>query len=286
MGGFQYLKTMYNSSMKKILVILLTFVLILTVQAEPFFATISTDKTSKTEVIKHLKTISVVVKSEGAVGTGIVFSRTNTTSGKIENFVWTAAHVVSHARKVMVTPFGEIPRFDMVSVVEEIMDNNETVGIQEYFADILKYSNVETGEDIALLRIQKKGYISDSVVFSTNMADVGTRIYHIGNFHGMEAPNSFSEGFVSKTDTYSNKKLFDQLNISGFQGSSGGGMYTENGKCIGMLTLIHSDTWVYMIPERRIRQWATQEKILWAMDINVPLPSESELSTITVESGK
>jgi hypothetical protein len=66
--------------------------------------------------------------------------------------------------------------------------------------------------------------------------------------------------------------MFDQTSCMGYPGSSGGGVYTTDGKCIGLLVLGAGPGLNFIVPGRRMLVWARKMKIEWALDPTVPMP--------------
>jgi len=59
----------------------------------------------------------------------------------------------------------------------------------------------------------------------------------------------------------------------GYPGSSGGGVYTRDGKCIGLLVRGAGPGLNFIVPTRRMLPWAKKMKIEWAMNPAVPVPT-------------
>ena len=81
-----------------------------------------------------------------------------------------------------------------------------------------------------------------------------------------------------------NKHVFDQTTVAAFPGSSGGGVFLKSNKCyVGMLVRGAGETFNLIVPVRRMVQWAEKNKIMWALDPTVKMPTDDELAKIPVE---
>jgi len=126
----------------------------------------------KQSTAEHLQNVSVTIRSEGAYsageGSGVIFTRKDS-NGNLVNFVWTAAHVVDNMRltkRILVDgTYKTIVHFKDPVVTKEIRQNGRTVGRLQMDAEVLKYSESEDGQDLALLRVRKLNFVRDSVVF-------------------------------------------------------------------------------------------------------------------------
>jgi len=240
------------------------------------------------DVAQHLQDVSVTIKSGYSEGSGVI--KTRIIDGKKINFVWTAAHVVDNLRNVetVVTPDGatrKIVSFDDCSLVKELNEGGRRVGEMKMAAVVVRYS---AKEDLALLRIRKVDFISASVDFylDPNIPKIGTRLFHVGSLLGQAGSNSMTSGIVSQIGrVYSGigKEEFDQTTVAAFPGSSGGGVYLEDGKYVGMLVRGAGETFNLIVPIRRMARWARKANIEWALDDNIQPPSMQELGKLPIE---
>ena len=150
----------------------------LTLAVAPLISAGETPKDSKPNrvaaksIAEHLQNVSVTIRSEGAFsageGSGVIFTRKDS-NGDLVNFVWTAAHVVDNMRltkRILVDgTYKTIVHFKDPVVTKEIRQNGRTVGRLQMDAEVLKYSESEDGHDLALLRVRKLNFVTDSVVF-------------------------------------------------------------------------------------------------------------------------
>ena len=80
---------------------------------------------------------------------------------------------------------------------------------------------------------------------------------------GQTGANSMTDGIMSQHGRLINKKEFDQVTVVAFPGSSGGGVYLENGLYVGMLVRgARTQGFNLIVPIRRIRAWAEKANVL------------------------
>jgi hypothetical protein len=240
------------------------------------------------EIPEHLQDVSVTIRSSQAEGSGVVFTRKE--KDEVVNFVWTAAHVIDDLRttREVISPDGSkrtIVEFQDAKVVKEIRENGRTVGRLEMNAEVIKYSNADTGEDLALLKLRKKNYLNTTVTFylKNEIPKLGTELYHVGSLLGEQGANSMTFGIYSQHGRMLGKTVFDQTTVTAFPGSSGGGVFLRDGQYIGMLVRGAGETFNLIVPVRRMQSWAKKVNIEWALDPNIPLPSQEDLDKIPVE---
>jgi len=275
--------------MKKLAIFLLGFTLT--------FTSYSGEK--KQSVAEHLQNVSVTIRSEGAYsageGSGVIFTRKDS-EGNLVNFVWTAAHVIDNLRserKVLVRGMPKtLIEFKDPVIIKEIRQNGRTVGRLQMDAEVLKYSESEKGHDLALLRVRRLNFVTDSVTFylDKKIPPLGTDLLHVGSLLGQMGANSMTDGIYSQHGRIIkslNKHVFDQTTCTAFPGSSGGGVYLksgENSKYVGMLVRGAGEGFNLIVPVRRMVDYCEKNKIMWALDANVKMPTEKELKEMPIES--
>lgn len=242
-------------------------------------------------VAEHLQDISVTIVAKnvmgGGEGSGVIKTRKNE-KGELVNYVWTAAHVVDNLRKtrqVIDSKSGSsktVVEFNDAIVVKSLVEEGRTVGKVEFFAQIVRYS---ADEDLALLRIRKKNFGNASVQFylDKDIPVVGTKLLHVGSLLGQLGSNSMTEGIMSQHGRLINGVVFDQTTVTAFPGSSGGGVYLTDGKLVGLVLRGAGETFNLIGPVRRMHDWAKRANVEWALDDNVPMPSEEDLKKLPVE---
>jgi hypothetical protein len=246
-----------------------------------------------------LQQISVTIKAGNAQGSGNLVTRK--VGDDTVSFVWTAAHVVADLRttRTVITPSGAsktLVEYKDAEIVQERQQSGRRVGEVKFDCKIIKVSDADYGEDLALLMVRCKNAYPLSVSTRFHLeADyipaIGVELAHCGSLLGQFGANSYTTGVLSQTGRTlpmkgANVKVFDQVTAVAFPGSSGGGMYLKaDGTYIGMLTqgVQKLQGFNFIVPVRRIHEFAKTSKIGWAIDPAVTLPSLKEIEAIGVE---
>ena len=277
--------------------VLLTLILVLALGAATTFA--AEPAKPSTSVPEQLQNISVTVKSGFAQGSGTLVTRR--VGDDTLTFVWTAGHVVDNLRTVrkVISVDGEqkiLVEFKDPQIVQERHQDGRRVGQQTLDCKVIKYSDVDYGEDLAVLMVRlKNAYPTTATAkFEPNanyIPPVGVDLSHCGSLFGQFGANSYTTGVLSQTGRLldgegASSKVFDQVTAVAFPGSSGGGVYLkEDGTYIGMLTqgVMFLQGFNFIVPIRRMHAWAEDSDIVWAIDPSVPMPSLAEINAIAVE---
>ncbi len=248
------------------------------------------------EVAEKLQDASVTIKSEsrfggGGQGSGVLFTRQ--VGDDTISFVLTAAHVVENQRKTRTAIIDgrstTIVEFNDVAIVQEFRQDGRRVGEVKLDCKVLRYSDADQGEDLALLQVRKKNFttVANSVEFwdSDDIPAVGTELCHVGSLLGQFGANSYTTGVLSQIGRVfklgANGVIFDQVTTTAFPGSSGGGVFEKStGKYIGMLVRGAGEGFCFIVPHRRLHDWAEREDILWALDRSVEVPDLDALGPI------
>jgi hypothetical protein len=276
--------------MKKLIPLILGLTLVCT--------SFSQEKKTKesTSTADHLQNISVTIRSEGEYangeGSGVIFTRKDK-DGNSVNLVWTAGHVVDNlrsTREVLVSGSKKTRvEFKDPMVVKEIRQNGRTVGRLQMDAEVLKYSDAKNGHDLALLRVRKINFVTDSVTFylDEEIPELGTDLLHVGSLLGQMGANSMTDGIYSQHGRIIkslNKYIFDQTTVTAFPGSSGGGVYLKSdARYIGMLVRGAGEGFNLIVPVRRMQGYCEKHKIMWALDRKEAMPTEEELKKMPIE---
>ncbi len=255
-------------------------------------------------IIKHLQNISVTIKStsggglfgaSSSQGSGVVFTRKD--GADTTSYIWTAGHVIDNLKSQRTVVINGSPKivteFKDAQVVAEFQEDGRKVGETTVDARVIRYSDPETGRDLALLQVRKKNFatVADSSVFYSDavMPPVGTKLYHVGSLLGQFGSNSLTQGTISQTGRVLQLSaaagvVFDQTSVTAFPGSSGGGVFLEkNGEYIGMLVRGAGEQFNFIVPIREMRQWARDSKVEWAINQSVALPSAEVLKAMPIE---
>ena len=272
--------------MKKITFFLLLFLFPLLTNA---------DIKSKKVIAEHLQNISVTIKAEDdyqrSEGSGVLITRE--VDGKKITFVWTAAHVVDNLRSVreVVDEKGntrKLVEFKDAQIVKELVEGGRRVGEIKMDAKVIKYSDADHGHDLALLMVRAKDYGKDNSSFYLSKDDpiipIGTQLYHVGSLLGQMGANSMTTGIISQVGRTMGKVEFDQTTVTAFPGSSGGGVFLQDGKYVGMLVRGAGENFNLIVPIRRMSSWAKNNDLTWAIDSEREMPSLKEIEEIPVES--
>ena len=246
------------------------------------------------EVAEHLQDVSVTIKSKSryssSEGSGAMIIRE--IDGKQVTFVWTAAHVIDNLRKVRNVIEGGAPvkliEFDDVSIVKELVEKGRRVGEMKMDAKVIKYSDYRDGHDLALLMVRATDYAKSGVEFSLSdqndgIIPIGTDLIHVGSLLGQMGANSMTTGIISQVGRTLDKYEYDQTTVTAFPGSSGGGVYLQNGKYVGMIVRGAGEGFNLMVPVRRMISWATKNDIMWAIDPSEEMPSMDEILSMQIE---
>jgi hypothetical protein len=262
---------------------------------------IAADVIPVADVPDYLQQISVTIKSGYSQGSGTLVVRK--IGEDTAAFVWTAAHVVDNLRHVrrVITPDGDtkvLIEFKDPQIVQELYQNGRRVGETKLDCKVIKYSDAEYGEDLAVLMVRRLNAYSATVCakFPTKtdyIPPMGVDVSHCGSLLGQFGANSYTTGVLSQTGRLlegkgASSKVFDQVTAVAFPGSSGGGVYLKaDGTYIGMLTqgVMQSQGFNFIVPVRRIQTWAKEAKIEWTINTSVTPPTLAEIEKIPVESG-
>lgn len=247
--------------------------------------TMAHDQKLPKDVPAYMQDISVTIRAGFSEGSGVAISRGDQT------FVWTAGHVVDglrKTRKVTDPKTGTqrtIIEFDDAKILKTLVEDGRTVGRLEMDAEVIRYSDADNGHDLAILRVRKKGFIKISAIFydEGKPPKLGTRLFHVGSLLGQVGSNSMTSGIVSQHGRLIGKVTFDQTTVTAFPGSSGGGVYLTDGRYVGMLVRGAGEGFNLIVPVRRMRKWAKNANVLWALDPRVKMPSEDDMKKIPVE---
>src|SRR5271157_3009867 len=221
---------------------------------------------TQAKILADLQAVSVLVKVHGGSGSGTLVTRQ--VGDVTKTYVWTAGHVVREEmkkdKKTGAVTFGN------VLICQEFRYKGKSIGKSEVQAKVIAYSDPEMGEDLALLEILQDDFrpltISARFDLTAEVQPIGTKLVHVGCTQGRY--NSVSYGVISQTDIDLLKtgKMFEQTSTMAYPGSSGGGMYLEDGNYIGMLTRGVGAGLNFIVPMRRILPWAKSMNCEWALD--------------------
>ena len=222
-------------------------------------------------VPEQLQDISVTIKCESGQGSGVVILRGDT------NYVLTAGHVVARARYME----DKKVRFNDVEIVRDVIEEGRRVGTLSFAAKVISYSKADNpGEDLALLEVYKKhAFSSDTRFAPAKIIPIGTKLFHVGSLLGQFGSNSMTSGLLSSVGRVIGGTVYDQTSCTAFPGSSGGGVFTEDGRYMGMVVRGAGEGFNFIVPVRRIATWAKRVNAPWLLD---PV---AEVTKPTLEEG-
>ncbi len=238
----------------------------------------------KDDVAQYLQDISVTIRAGGAEGSGVI------TNVNGVNYVWTAGHVVAHLRKTR-TVIGDsgsprvVVEFDDAEVVKDLIEDGRTVGSMRFNAEVLRYSDADHGEDLALLRVRKKNLTPQRVHFylDEKIPSLGTTLYHVGSLLGQGGSNSMTRGIMSQHGRVYRGTVYDQTTCAAFPGSSGGGVYLEDGRYVAMIVRGAGETFNLVVPMRRLHKWAKKVGVDFTLNPNLNVPCDDDLKGRPIE---
>ena len=280
--------------MRQLLLCAVMFLLTTVVNAAPV-----TDQA----ILDNLQSVSVTISVDGrGRGSGTMFTR-EVSDGVFKSYVWTAAHVVDDLRTermVIDRKTGTkriIVGFKDCQIYQETLQDGRKVAQRYLECRVVCYSNCDTGEDIALLEVRLSNYTTKTTTFylGDKIPGIGTELIHVGSLLGDIGSNSLTTGVTSQVGRLLSingnyaEAIYDQTSTVAFPGSSGGGCFNqETGQYIGMLTAGIRDAqgFHWYVPVRRMRDWAKEMNLEWAMDATASMPNAADLKAIPIDDGR
>lgn len=196
--------------------------------------------------------------ADGAQGSGVVIERVNA-RGEPRFFVWTAAHVVEDVNQVEVVRLGR--------------ENGAKLDCEMVW-QALVIARADA-EDLALLWLDVPYSVFFSPVeFEFVLPKIGDPVYHCGNFYGANFDGSVSEGIISQIGVRPFDLRFrgwhwevtDQTTAFAVPGSSGGGVFNQQGRVVGLIVGGPTEGFSCYVPVRIMQQVAEREGIEWALE--------------------
>lgn len=235
------------------------------------------NKVQPTDVAQYLQSATVIVRDVNGMGTGVLY-----TAKDRRVYVWTAGHIVEDSRTIELRDDGTT--IDKFADVLIICFRNDTEGHIVYGpllrAAVIRMSDADEGNDIALLRINDPTFEApSSIVFDHEKFPApGTPVYHCGHFQGFVGTGSISSGVVSQNGRLSDGQEWLQTDCMITSGSSGGAVVRQsNGHCLGLVSRGRMHGFELLVPVTRMRLWAKQVGVAFAMDPTLDVPSDEVL---------
>jgi S1-C subfamily serine protease len=212
---------------------------------------------------------TVIVRTLISEGSGVIFSR----DGK--SYVWTCAHVFDNTSSLVPMKdkrsgtFKSYRAYAPIVILKNTIRGERTVDGMATIATVLR---IDRDQDIAVLELMDALPNSTKFYLDREIPPVGETVYHVGHYKGSFAEYSFAQGNIA----YIQRDLkgydyLDQVSLTAYSGSSGGGVFLEDGRCIGMVELVTAggDSCAFYIPIRRMMQWAKDHGISYLLDENI-----------------
>jgi hypothetical protein len=241
------------------------------------------------KVSQYLQDVSVTVRAGPYSGSDVMFQ----TSDK-QIWIWTAAHVVADLRHThpILDDKGvqrQKVEFDDAKILRFNKNKEEGRIVSSYSGDaeVIRYSNADFGNDLALLRLRDKDFKPGNTTkfyLDKSIPDIGDDLYHCGSLLGPIGSNSLTSGIMSQHGRVFDGKIYDQTTATSFPGSSGGIVCLKSdGRYVGMLVMGAGEGFGLIVPVRRMRTWAKQVGVEFAMDPTVKVPTDEELLSKAIE---
>jgi S1-C subfamily serine protease len=227
-------------------------------------------------------TVIVSVPETGNFGTG------TTIKTSVGSFVLTAAHVVSHARHEEAIEDKTVVTFSPVQIIKPVFERGLEIERLQTTATVVRYSDVDAGDDLCLLKLADDNFAKTSVDFDLTewTLPIGTELYHCGTFRNPCLATSVTTGILSQ---HGRKipdvdKILDQIDVRNYKGSSGGPVFNKaTGKVEGILVRGIGDSLGLIVPAWRMQSWAQKNNVEFIIDHSKPAVSLEELAKGPVE---
>jgi len=183
---------------------------------------------------------------------------------------------MSKIRSVVPT---EITYYTNLTVSQDVVINGKFAYTTNLSATLIKCSPDDEGNDLAVLRVNGKFFNNNKVEFdlSGRIPKLGEPLYAFAFPYGEPM---FTTGMFSYVGRVYDDYVYDQSSLIVYPGSSGGGVFNENQKCVGLVMRMRGAGLNYIAPIRRMQEWAKEEGIEWALNSSKPMPSAEELKKI------
>jgi len=237
----------------------------------------------------YLTAISITVRAEAdfrkSEGSGTLFKRK---VGKRDVvFCHTAAHVIAHMRSVREEIVDGKPRkvveFGEPLLVRKLRnpDTGRIVGETAVSSKVIRYSDSETGHDLALLQVLAKNFKApQSVRFydaNATLVPLGTHLWGCSSLLGTDGANSLTDGILSQHGRVLFRSTdFTQVTTVAFPGSSGSGNFNDKGEYVGMLVRgTQTQGFNFLVPIKRMASYYRKSGMTWCLDASIPLTQEA-----------
>ena len=244
------------------------------------------------DMVKKAQEISVTVTTKHGSGSGVIITRK--VGNENVSFILTADHVtrsLRHTKEVVDGKTGtkrEVVGYDDAQIVQTINENGRLVASYTLYASVVRCSQEE---DLSVLMVRKRDFSKASTVFylDENLPELGTDVWNVGSALGLEGSGTVSKGVYShhgrllRNQDDQDEKVYDQVSVPAFPGCSGSGVFLNDGRLIGTLTNGSGETFIYIVPARRIVEWAKNSNMEWLVNEKTAVPSLKEIKQIVIE---
>ena len=216
----------------------------------------------QSEILGIMKSDFGYVLTKHAAGSCVLFTRIDS-KGNVRHFAWTCAHVI-----LVVDETTELTPQDALNLIVTVNINGS-----RYPARVIAIGSDATGgTDVALLELPNCTATTGSVVFDGSRPEVGSPVFNYGAAWGRFSPPSYFVGCISAASVRLEGSTFDQMECPAAPGSSGSGIFNQNGKCEGLMVALMSSSVSLEVPSRCLIQWARKNHLEWAVDPSFPFP--------------
>lgn len=235
----------------------------------------------------YLESVSVKIKMPDGTGSGVIFTRKDSTGTNDVSFILTVGHLFEHKGDIFsLIFFSQIrtnpPVMDHALVLQPIYNKNGEMTTNENtcYARLIKYSESEK-DDIAILQLETNVFNVTAKIDDVNkMPKIGYPLLSVSAPFGVIG--TFSTGVYSTIGRDINGYSYDQTTCVVYPGSSGGGYFTTNGLLVGLVDIMQAPQINYMVPLRRIIEWTRKQGVEWAIDPSIPMPTKEELKALPI----
>jgi S1-C subfamily serine protease len=168
-----------------------------------------------------------------------------------------------------------------VYVLTSVFEQGRKVGENARLAKVVRFSSKH---DLALLKVYQHDFGLTSVKFSESFPEPGDKVWHVGSMRGFVGIDSVADGVIAavgrlrkdhKHNELDGPEIYDQVSGVAHPGSSGGGVFSTNGECLGLVAEIltqGASSSYCMVPSRRLVAYARDSNASWAIDSSVAVP--------------
>lgn len=198
---------------------------------------------NKKDVITSLQSISIIVKTQDdKYGSGVIKNVGD------NSYIITAAHLFDKSK------IGED-----ASVIKIVYYKGEISGKIQYLAKII---NISHKEDLALLLVYGQKVFTDSVQFYKGpLIPLGTKLISVSSPYGERCYNTVTTGILSQHGRIRDGAVYDQTTCPTYVGTSGGGIYNEEGKLVGISVIFIQPAYSLIIPVSTVKEWLRKEHL-------------------------